>query len=154
MNEENEEKEKKKIYRRVKNIHLVDKNKLYSFYELRQLLDYPSNAPLRYFVSLGLRVIECTHIHGEELIAFNNYLRAELSKHSPNQIWCTSCKDFKEVKNNEISVETDYSVQYKSGDYRLHITGICADCGTKINSFNCTSKLPELEKLFKINYIN
>lgn len=68
MNEENEEKEKKRMYRRVKNIHLVDKNRIYSFYELRQLLDYPSNAPLRYFVSLGLRVIECTHIHGEELI--------------------------------------------------------------------------------------
>ena len=151
--EEKKKKEKKKKYRRVKNIHLVDKNNIYSFYELRTLLGYPSNDPIYYFISLGLRHIDCNR-HGEELIAFHKYLRDEFSKHLPNQIWCTKCREYKEVKNNEIFVEINYKIQYKTGEYKIKIMGECAYCGHSFSLISCTSKLSELEKNFKINYLN
>jgi hypothetical protein len=103
-------------------------------------------------IKAGLLIIEGSYpylIMGEEVIAFIKK-RQEKSKaiSEPDEIYCmgSNCLKKTKIKNKEVTLEITAP---KTGQLK----GICEACGSKTSRFISLAKLPEFQKVLKIQQL-
>ena len=141
---------RKKAKRKL-NTRRIKAKSSYYVHELAKVLNVCSNT-IRKMIEAGLPIIEGSYpylIMGEEAIAFIKK-RQEKSKTipEPDEIYCmgSSCRQKTKIKNEEVTLEITAP---KIGKLK----GICEACGSKTSRLISLAKLPEFQKVLKIQQL-
>lgn len=137
-----ERKKKKRSY----NTRLIRTGLCYSVQEIAELYGLHKNAVLRW-IQKGLPVIDQKKpylIHGSELTTYLKNKQGERKhKCKPDEFFCCKCRVPRKAWENQADILI-------RNEIKLSISGLCADCDTKIHRAGAVKKLAEYQKTFSI----
>jgi len=140
---------KVKKYKRRFNPKLIKHSRNYSTQEIANLLNTTVNTVSNWY-KIGLKKIDDKKpslVFGKDLI---NFLRDNKTKRkqrcAPNEFYCCKCKSPRKAWENAVDI-TYLDLR------RLMISGICEQCGNKINKLAATKNIEELKKVLNFQVI-
>lgn len=134
-------------------IRLIKHRHSYTFEEITKLLNVHSRT-IQTWKNEGLIVIDSTKpflVMGYDL---KNFLQKKLEKRRnkllPNEFYCTKCRKAATSQNNEVIIKLTGKTIGQNCYQDLIITGICQNCGSKLNRFSHSGKINEIKNGFNV----
>jgi len=138
--------EGRRVRKRTFNTRLIKRDFTYFVSEIADLFQLHPNA-VRRWIKAGLSTVDGRRpllVHGGDLIDFLNARQARRKqKCGPDEFYCCRCRGPRRALLNRVEIQN-------RNDGRIHLSGVCATCGTRINRAGSLAKIEEYRRSFDL----
>jgi hypothetical protein len=142
---------KQKKFRKRHNLKLVKVRRTYSVEEICNLFDVHPNTVLSWINNQGLKRLDDAYpylVYGQVLADFIAIRQAKAkSTLAADEFHCFKCGCARKAWESVVDIHIHTPKL-------ANLRGLCAVCGTGINKIFGRSKMPEMQKIFKIQQVH